>query len=118
MHTPFASRFSYFILVPFTRFLASPARIAAFAGACLLATMAEAQSGTALVRHAPMLNGSVTGSVQQLTGEAVTLNGNAALSGHLRVPGTPTVVQNGHPAFGGTVDATGGISPAGYQVLI
>ena len=43
----------------------------------------------ALVHHAPSLNsGLVTGSIQQMLAENVTLNGNASVSDDLRVPGT------------------------------
>src|SRR4051812_11981650 len=107
MNTPLALRIRHLCAVPVTAFFIFPTRMAALASALLLATVAPAQTGTALVRHAPALNGAVTGSVQQLLGEAVTLNGNAAVSGDLRVPGTPNVVQNGRPTLGGTVDGTG-----------
>ena len=46
----------------------------------------------ALVRHAPSLNGGLDGSLQVLSGESFTLNGNSYVSGDLLVPGTPTVV--------------------------
>ena len=54
-------------------------------------------AGTALVRHAPTLNGNIDGSVQQMLGEAVTLNGGAAVTGDLLVPGTPTVRSTATP---------------------
>jgi len=44
---------------------------------------------TALVRHAPALNGSVDGSVQVELPENITLNGSAKISRDLLVPGTP-----------------------------
>ena len=75
----------------------------------VLPTVSRAQtqpangSGVALVRHAPTLNGSVDGSVQQMLGEAVTLNGGAAITGDFLVPGTPTVRLNGKPAYVGHV---------------
>jgi hypothetical protein len=45
------------------------------------------------VRHAPSLNGNglIEGSLQQLLGENVTLNGGFTLTGDLLVPGTPTL---------------------------
>ena len=73
---------------------------------------------TALVRHAPVLNGGLDGSVQVLLGENVTLNGNAWISGHLLVPGTPNVRLNGHPFYGGAIDGTGGSSPSNYGVTL
>jgi hypothetical protein len=79
----------------------------------------HAQSGAAvLVRHAPTINGTVEGSVQQILGESVTLNGSAAVSGDLLVPGTPAIRLNGHPTYAGTIDGTGSASPAGYQVTL
>src|SRR4051812_32601766 len=68
---------------------------AGWLGALLLAPALVAQTGTALVRHAPSLNGTVDGSIQQLAAESVTLNGGATISLDLFVPGTPTVVLNG-----------------------
>ena len=52
---------------------------------------------TVLVRHAPTLNGALNGSVQVLLPEGTTLNGGAAVSGDLLVPGTPSVRLNGRP---------------------
>ena len=72
----------------------------------------------AIVRHAPQMNGRVQGSVRQLTGENVTLNGGAAITGDLLVPGTPTLRLNGNPIFGGTVEGTGSQQPSGYQVTL
>jgi DNA/RNA endonuclease G (NUC1) len=72
----------------------------------------------AIVRHAPVLNGGLDGSVQQLLPEAVTLNGSAWVSGDLLVPGTPAVIQNGHPYYGGTVDGTGLPGSSGYSVTL
>jgi len=73
---------------------------------------------TALVRHAPTLNGSVDGSIQVLLGENITLNGNALISGDLLVPGTPTVRLNGRPTLGGTLDGNGSPSPSGYVITL
>ncbi|HVX57017.1 MAG TPA: hypothetical protein VHA37_04755, partial [Candidatus Saccharimonadales bacterium] len=77
-----------------------------------------ADAGTALVRHAPVLNGNVDGSIQQMTGESTTLNGSASVTGDLLVPGTPSVIQNGRPTYGGTVDGTGSTTPTNYQVIL
>ena len=73
-----------------------------------------------VVRHAPVLNGNgvIEGSVQQLLGEDVTLNGGFAMTGDLLAPGTPTLRTNGHPTFAGTVAGTGSVSPSGYCVLL
>lgn len=73
---------------------------------------------TALVQHAPVMNGDIDGSVQMLTGEGVTLNSSAMISGDLLVPGTPSVVLNGHPTLGGIQNAAGAATPSGYSVTL
>ena len=83
------------------------------------ATFLQAQTGTALVRHAPGIGGRIDGSVQQMLGEGLSLNnGNAIVTGDLLVPGTPTILQNGHPTYGGTVDGTGSGLPNNYQITL
>jgi rhamnogalacturonan endolyase len=83
-------------------------------------TMRAPQSGgpRALVRRGLSLNGRVEGSVQQLTGEDTTLNGGAALTGDLLVPGSPSLRQNGHPTFGGVAQGGGGAQPSNYRVTL
>ena len=73
---------------------------------------------TALVRHAPTINGRLNGSLELLSAEGTTLNGGAAVSGDLLVPGTPTIRLNGHPSYGGTLDGGGSASPAGYTITL
>lgn len=73
---------------------------------------------TALVRHAPGLNGDLDGSIQVLNAENVTVNGSGFVSGDLLVPGTPTLRLNGNPTFAGIQHATGAESPAGYTVTL
>lgn len=73
---------------------------------------------TALVRHAPTLNGGVDGSVQVLLGEPMALNGSAWVSGDLLVPGTPGVVENGLPTYAGTIDASGSEAPSNYTITL
>ena len=75
-------------------------------------------SATALVRHAPTLNGDIDGSVQMLLPESTTLNGNAMVSGDLLVPGSPAVQLNGHPTYGSTLDGSGSASPANYTITL
>ncbi|MGA2853924.1 MAG: Ig-like domain-containing protein, partial [Verrucomicrobiota bacterium] len=89
----------------------------------LAITAAQAQTSqtnlAVTVRHAPNLNGgTIQGSVQQLNGENVTVNGGLAMTGDLLVPGTPTLLKNGNPTFAGTVVGSGGTSPTGYQVTL
>src|SRR5258708_1919069 len=88
-------------------------------GTVLLASSLFAQSTpTALVRHAPTLNGSVQGSIQQLTPESTTLNGSANVTGDLLVPGTPSIQLNGNPSYGGPVDGTGAATPTTHKVTL
>src|SRR5262245_55599933 len=72
------------------------------------------------VRHAPLLNGPgrIEGSVQQLLGENVTLNGGFAITGDLLVPGKPTLQINGTPIFAGTIAGAGNATPTGYYVTL
>ena len=73
---------------------------------------------TALVRHGPTLDGDIDGSLQVLTGESITLNGNAGISGDLLVPGLPTVRLNGRPTFAGVQDSLGAATPTNYTVTL
>src|SRR5262249_2033022 len=72
----------------------------------------------AQVNHAPVLSGRVEGTVRQLAGENVTLNGNAVITSALLVPGTPQVVLNGHATIGTTVQGTGSAQPPNYTVTL
>ena len=48
----------------------------------------------------------------------MTLNGAAAITGDLFVPGTPEVRLNGRPAYAGTLDGTGVAAPSNYQITL
>ncbi|MBI3568688.1 MAG: hypothetical protein HY084_10875 [Gemmatimonadetes bacterium] len=72
----------------------------------------------ALVRGDLSINGTLDGSLQLLSGEDVTLNGGAKVTGSLLVPGTPRVRLNGHPTLGATIDGTGSMSPSDYEVTL
>ncbi len=99
--------------------LFSRAGALAFAGFWLvLASYAQSPAGTALIRHAPTLNGDVEGSIQQMMAENTTLNGNASVTGDLFVPGTPAVQLNGNPAYGGTLAGTGSATPSNHKVTL
>ncbi len=87
-------------------------------GAVLIPSLFAQSAGTALVRHAPTLNGTVEGSIRQMTAESMTLNGNAQVSGDLLVPGTPTIRLNGNPAYAGTLDADGSTAPTGHTITL
>lgn len=89
--------------------------IAAFALSPLSAT---AQTGTALVRHAPEISGTVDGSVHLLRPENLTLNGQAKISRDLLVPGTPAIRLNGKPSLGATVAGTGAAAPSNYTLVL
>ncbi len=89
--------------------------------AILLASRGQelpAQTGIALVRDALTINASVDGSVEQMTAEPVTLNGNAIITGDLLVPGTPTLQLRGNPVFGGTLAGTGLTTPSSQLVTL
>lgn len=73
---------------------------------------------TALVRHAPTLNGGLDGSIQVLLPENAALNGNAWVSGDLLMPGVPNVRLNGKPVYGGTVDRDGAGNPTDHSVTL
>jgi hypothetical protein len=40
------------------------------------------------------------------------------VTGDLLVPGTPTVILNGHPGYGGTLDGAGSASPSGQTITL
>jgi IgGFc binding protein/Big-like domain-containing protein len=93
--------------------------IASFIFAFTLAATAVAQTvGTALVSNGPAVQGTVDGSVQQMTGTNSTINGSGAITGDLFVPGTPTLIKTGSPTFGGTIVGNGSASPSNYQVIL
>ena len=93
--------------------------VALLFSAALVQSGAAQNIGTALVNGAPMINGgTVEGNVQQMTGATVTLNASAVITGDLLVPGTPTLVQNGTPIFGGIIVGNGSASPSNYQVIL
>jgi hypothetical protein len=73
---------------------------------------------TAFVRHAPVINGAVDGSVQVLLPESITLNSSAHLSGDLLVPGTPRIQINGTPVFAGTIDGPGSTAPTTHRLTL
>lgn len=82
------------------------------------ATATLVVSAAVVVRHAPVLNGRLDGSVQVLLPESVTLNGSARVTGDLLVPGTPLVRLNGQPAYGGTIDFGGAAGPSTHTVTL
>lgn len=62
--------------------------------------------------------GQIKGSVQQLAGRAVTLNGAAVITGDLLVPGTPTIITNGPLTLQGITVGEGSSQPSGYSVIL
>jgi cytoskeletal protein CcmA (bactofilin family) len=73
---------------------------------------------TALVRHAPTMNGMVDGSVQVLAAENLTLNSASSLSGDVLVRGKPTVVVNGQPTIAGVRTGLGAATPTSHKITL
>jgi RHS repeat-associated protein len=79
----------------------------------------QTASEVALVRHAPDINsGRIEGSVRQLIGENLSLEGTSVITGDLLVPGMPAVQINGRPSFAGVIEGSGSPLPSGYQVTL
>jgi RHS repeat-associated protein len=74
--------------------------------------------GTALVRHAPTVIGTVDGSVQQMLPESVTFSGGATITRDLLVPGMPAIRLNGNPTYGSTIDGGGVAAPVSFQITL
>lgn len=89
--------------------------------ALVFATPVPAQNtepGTALVRHAPAISGTVEGSVQLLRAEDTEFAGKARITLDLLAPGTPEVRINGKPAYAGTRDGTGAAGPSNHRITL
>ncbi len=88
--------------------------------AIFLSAVGVAQnSGTAWVQHGPTINGTVNGSIQEMSGDSTTLNSGAAITADLLAPGTPTLRLNGgNINFGGSIVGTGSSTPTGYNVTL
>ncbi|MDB6168350.1 MAG: hypothetical protein JWM88_1214 [Verrucomicrobia bacterium] len=71
---------------------------------------------TALVNLPSTIGGNLDGSMQVLSGESFSVDGNATISGDLLLPGTATVSRNGHGAYGALVDGAGSATPSNYTV--
>jgi alpha-tubulin suppressor-like RCC1 family protein len=87
-------------------------------GSALVGSTLFAQSGVGLVRHAPAVGGLVTGSLQVLSGENLTVSTGAIVSGDLWVPGIPAINVSALPVYGGTQEGTGSALPTGYTVTL
>jgi PKD repeat protein len=74
--------------------------------------------GTAQIRHASIIQGTVHGSVHQMAAEPLTLKGSASVAGDLLVPGSPTLQLKESAYVGEVVAGTGGTSPVHYTVTI
>jgi len=73
----------------------------------------------AVVRHAPRLNsGRVEGTLWQLTGENVLLDGTDTITTDLLVPGTPTVTAVSPSSYEGTIQGSEGTQPSNYTITI
>lgn len=71
-----------------------------------------------IVRHAPLINGTVDGTIRMLLPENTTVYPSGVITGDLLVPGTPTVRLSGQPTYGGTIDDVGNASPSNYQITL
>ncbi len=91
-------------------------------GLCALAgpmvTLTPAAVGPARVRQAPKIAGTVEGSLQLLSAQNVTLNGNAQITGDFLVPGTPSIKLNGRPTYAGTLEGSGAPTPNNYTITL
>ena len=74
----------------------------------------------AVIRHAPVFEGTSAseGLVRVMLPETVRFTGAAALGGDLLIPGSPTVVLQGHPSYGGTIDGGGAAMPTDHRVIL
>jgi hypothetical protein len=73
---------------------------------------------TAVVREPAQILGGIEGSIQQLAARETTLAGNAWISGHLLVPGTPAILLQGTPIFGTTLQGPGATAPSDYTITL
>jgi endo-1,4-beta-xylanase len=73
---------------------------------------------TALSRHASTLRGRLDGSLQMLLPEFASFGDGMKVSGDVLVPGTPAVNVKGRPAFDGTIDGVGAVTPSNYTITI
>lgn len=80
--------------------------------------MSAQVAGTALTNRVNGISGRVEGSVQQNQANGITLNGGAVVTGDMLVLGKPTVVRNGMPSYGGTIDGTGAPRPSDYTLML
>lgn len=73
---------------------------------------------TVVTRQAPTLNGAVDGSVHVLEGQSFNLNGSAAVSGDILLPGSPKIRLNGQPIIAGLIEGLGAVTPDHYRVTV
>src|SRR5215813_3718592 len=78
----------------------------------------EGSGFVALVKHAPIINGRLEGSLRQLAAESVVITNGGIITGALQVPGRPAVVLNGSSALAGAVEGTGNPLPTNYSVTL
>lgn len=71
-----------------------------------------------MIRHAPSIAGTVTGSIRQLLPEYLSLGGSSIVSGDVMVPGTPRVRLTGSAVYAGTIDEGGAMLPNNYMVAL
>ncbi len=103
----------FFIMAPFSRFWA----VVVVGLAPIFIPAGIAQTGTALINHASIINGTIEGSVHQMLPENVVINGSASVI-DLVVSGSPKLRVNGRPHFGGLIVGNGVPEPLDYEVVI
>lgn len=80
--------------------------------------VAHSQTGIAVVRHAPIVRGSIEGGLQQIMGESWVFGGGVCVSGDYFLPGSPMVKVNGSPTLGEVLVGAGSSGPANYTVTL
>jgi hypothetical protein len=65
-----------------------------------------------------MNNSRIEGSVQELLGENLSLNGGATITGDLLVPGAPTIRTDGYPTLNGIIAGSGSSLPNTYTITL
>ncbi|WP_221032577.1 DUF7594 domain-containing protein [Actomonas aquatica] len=68
--------------------------------------------------RAPVLNGTVEGSLQVNAASSFTLNSGALVAHDLLVAGQPQLVRNGQPTIGAELTGPGAATPENYRVTL
>lgn len=76
--------------------------------------------GTAIVRHAAVLNGQagIEGSLHVLLPESMQLNGQAYIAHDLLMAGTPNIRLNGPAMIGAIINGAGAVTPSSHTLTL